>query len=148
MSPAAPPDPRRGLRYVAVGAFNTAFGLGSFAVLHLVMEPSTGYMPVLVLAWVINVLEAYAAYRLLVFRVEGHVLRDLARFSSVYALAFAFNLVALPFGVEVAGLPVLVTQAVVMVVTVVASYAGHSRFSFRREEPQAPVPPGALTVDR
>lgn len=122
----------QGLRYLVVGAFNTAFGFGSFAAMQLAAGDHVGYMAILVVAWIVNVFEAYLAYRYLVFRVHGAFWRDLARFSLVYVGAFAFNLAALPVMVDVAGLPVIPAQGVVMVVTVVASFLAHRNFSFRR----------------
>lgn len=122
----------QGLRYLVVGGFNTAFGFSSFAALHLLFEDDLHYLVILVAAWVINVFEGYVAYRYLVFKVRGHFWRDLGRFSLVYVGAFCFNLVALPVGVDLIGLPVLVTQGIVLVVTIAASFVAHRRFSFRR----------------
>jgi len=82
------------------------------------------------------VLEAFVAYRLIVFRVHGHLLRDLARFTSVYVGAFGFNLAALPLAVDVLGIRVLVAQAAVVLVTVASSFFLHRRFSFRRDLPE------------
>jgi putative flippase GtrA len=122
----------RGLRYLAVGVWNTAFGYGLFAALQLTLGDSVGYLILLAIAQVIGTLNAFAGYRLLVFRVHGDVLRDLARFSTVYIGAFAVNIAVLPLLVEVAGLPVLLAQAIVTAGTVVASFFAHRGFSFRR----------------
>ena len=122
----------QGVRFVAVGAFNTVFGYGSFALMQLTLGEDVHYMVLLVAAWILNVLEAYLAYRYLVFKVRGAFFRALARFSLVYVGAFVLNLVALPVGVDVLGLPVLAAQAVVLVVTVVVSFFAHRTFSFRR----------------
>lgn len=127
----------QGLRYLLVGGANTVFGFGTFAALQLTLGDTLGYLTVLVIAWIVNVLEAFFAYRLLVFRVHGQVLRDLARFTSVYAGAFAFNLIALPVGVDGLGLPVLVAQGAVLVLTVVSSFFLHRNFSFKRATPTA-----------
>jgi putative flippase GtrA len=122
----------RGLRYLVIGGFNTVFGVASFVLLQHTLGKHVGYLAVLVVSWVLNVTEAFLAYRFLVFRVQGHFFLDLARFSSVYLASFCFNLVALPVAVEVFGLPVIVAQLGVLVVVVLASYAAHSSFSFRR----------------
>jgi putative flippase GtrA len=127
----------RGLRYLAIGGFNTVFGITSFVVLQETLGKHVGYLVVLVISWVLNVLEAFLTYRFLVFRVNGQFFLDLARFSSVYAASFGINLVLLPFGVEVLGLPVIVAQASVLAFVVLASYAAHSSFSFRRVPPSA-----------
>ena len=123
---------RQGLLYLVVGGGNTAFGFGTFVMLQLTLGSALGYLTVLVLAWIVNVLEAFFAYRLIVFRVHGDLLRDLARFTSVYVGAFAFNLVALPIAVDGFGLPVLVAQGGVLLVTVATSFFLHRSYSFKR----------------
>lgn len=127
------PERRQGLLYLAVGGWNTVFAFASFAALQFALGGEVHYVAVLTLSWIIGVLESFVAYRLIVFRVHGHVLRDLARFSSVYVGAFLFNLAALPLAVDVVGIQVLVAQAAVVLVTVASSFFLHRRFSFRRD---------------
>jgi putative flippase GtrA len=122
----------RGLRYLLVGAWNTVFGYSVFAVLQLTLGDRVGYLILLAAAQVLATLNAFLGYRTLVFKVQGDVWRDLARFSTVYAGAFVVNLAALPVLVEVFGVPVLPAQAVVVAGTVVASFFVHRGFSFRR----------------
>jgi putative flippase GtrA len=122
----------QGLRFVLVGAFNTAFGFVLFALLLHLAGDRVHYLVVLFVATIGAVLVAFAGYRTFVFRVRGNVLKDLARFSLVYLLALAVNSVCLPLLVEVAGAPVLPAQAGFVVVTVVASFLAHRSFSFRR----------------
>ncbi len=122
----------QGLRFLVVGAFNTAFGFLLFALMLHLAGDHVHYLVVLVLAMVIAVLVAFAGYRTFVFRVRGHLLRDLGRFSLVYAGVLAANAIALPLLVEVAGLPILTAQAIVVVGTVVTNFLLHRSFSFRR----------------
>ena len=122
----------RGLRYLVIGGLNTVFGIACFVALQQTLGQHVGYLVVLPVSWVLNVLEAFLTYRFLVFRVRGHFLLDLARFSSVYLASFGVNLVALPVAVELVGLPVIAGQVCVWAFVVVASYAAHSTFSFRR----------------
>jgi len=122
----------QGLRFLIVGAFNTAFGFLLFALMLHLAGDRVHYLVVLVVAMVIAVLVAFAAYRTFVFRVRGHVLRDLGRFSLVYVGVLAANVIALPLLVEVAGLAVLTAQAIVVVGTVITNFLLHRSFSFRR----------------
>lgn len=122
----------QGVRFVLVGAFNTAFGFLLFALMLHLAGDDVHYLVVLVIAMIIAVLVAFAAYRTFVFKVRGHVLRDLGRFSLVYAGVLAANAIALPLLVEVAGLPILTAQAIVVVGTVVVNFLLHRSFSFRR----------------
>lgn len=129
----------RGLRYLLVGAWNTVFGYGAFAVLQLTLGDSINYIFLLAIAQVLATINAFIGYRLLVFQVKGNVLRDFGRFSLVYAGAFAVNLALLPLLVELCGVPVLLAQAFVVGGTVLASFFAHRNFSFRRP---APAPRG------
>jgi putative flippase GtrA len=122
----------QGLRYLVVGGWNTVFGYGFFVLLNVLFGDDVHYMALFVVANVVAVLNAFVCYRVFVFKVRGDVLRDLARFSLVYVGAFAVNAVALPVLVEVAGVPVLLAQAVIVGGTVVASFFAHRSFSFRR----------------
>ena len=123
----------QGLRYLIVGAWNTVFGYGAFALLNLTLGDRIHYLILLVPATALAILNAYVFYRAFVFKVEGHWWRDLTRFSTVYLGAFAANLALLPLLVEVVGVPVLIAQAVVIAGTVVASFFSHRAFSFRRD---------------
>jgi putative flippase GtrA len=90
------------------------------------------YLVALACAHVVGVLFAFVMYRFVVFRVRGHLLADLWRFETVYLLALAVNFVLLPLLVEIAHLPVLVAQALIVLVTSVMSWVGHKNYSFRR----------------
>ena len=120
------------LAFLGAGALNTAFAFGVFAVLQLTLAGHVHYLVVLLVAHVVGVLEAFAVYRRGVFKVQGNVLQDLARFESVYLVALAVNAALLPLLVEVGGLPVIGSQLLVVLATSLVSFFGHKHFSFRR----------------
>lgn len=119
------------VRFGIIGAYNTGFAFAVFAGLVLLF-PKLSYMIVLLISHVLGVLNAYLAYRLFVFKVRGHWLRDLFRFWLVYLGALAVNVVALPLLVSVVGLTVLLSQACVVGVVAIMSWFGHKHVSFRR----------------
>ena len=90
-----------------------------------------GSLVTLGLSHVISVLIAFVLHRRFVFRVTGHVWRDLARFESVYLVSLGINAVTLPVLVAL-GVPRILAQACILVATTVLSYVGHRYFSFRR----------------
>ncbi len=120
------------VRFVLVGGFNSVFAYLVFAGLQATLKDHVHYLVVLVVSTVIGILEAYLLQRWITFRATGHWWADLARFSSVYAVAFVVNLGTLPLLVEVFNVPVLAAQAVIMVATAVGTYVAHRAFSFRR----------------
>lgn len=122
--------------FLGVGAVNTLIGAGFFIGLQLTLGRVVHYLVVLLVAHVLSVLCAFVLHRRVVFRVRGNVLVDLARFETVYLGALAVNLAALPALVEVAGLPVIPAQLLVVGGTALMSWFGHKHFSFRRGEPR------------
>jgi len=120
--------------FLAIGAVNTVVGFLCFAG-FLVVLGQQRYLVALVCAHVVSVLVAFVLYRLVVFRVRGHLLADLWRFETVYLSALAVNFVLLPALVEIAHLPVLLAQALIVLVTSVMSWVGHKHYSFRRPAP-------------
>jgi len=126
--------------FLIVGGVNTVFGYLCFAAFLAVLGRSR-YLAALICSYVIAVLFAFVLYRFLVFRVRGHVLRDLWRFSAVYLVSLGVNLVLLPVLVEFVDLPILVAQALIVLVTSVMSWLGHKHFSFRRPAPSGGLQP-------
>jgi putative flippase GtrA len=117
--------------FLIVGGINTVVGFLCFAG-FLVLVGKQRYLVALVCAHVVAVLIAFVLYRSVVFKVRGHVLADLWRFETVYLSALAVNFVVLPLLVEIAHLPVLLAQALIVFVTSLMSWVGHKHYSFRR----------------
>jgi putative flippase GtrA len=117
--------------FLIVGGINTVVGFLCFAG-FLVLVGKQRYLVALVCAHVVAVLIAFVLYRFVVFKVRGHVLADLWRFETVYLSALAVNFVVLPLLVEIAHLPVLLAQAMIVLVTSLMSWVGHKHYSFRR----------------
>ena len=126
----------QGMAFMALGVVNTFIGFVAFVGFELTVGQRTGYLVVLLLAHFTSVACAFVLYRRFVFRVTGHVWRDLARFESVYLTALAMNVAMLPFLVEVMAFPVIAAQTAIVSLGAVMSFFGHKHFSFRRPRPQ------------
>jgi len=127
----------RRVAFLIVGGINTVVGFLWFAFFEFAVGQwlgDYGYMVTLLLAHIAAVLCAFVLYRRFVFRVRGHVWLDLIRFESVYLVSLGINAVLLPLLVELAHLQPIVAQALIVFVTTIVSYVGHSRFSFRRKK--------------
>ena len=130
--------------FLLVGAANTGIGFVFFIVFDLTVgayvdeavNRVVGSLATLACAHVLSVLCAFVLHRRFVFRVRGHVWRDLARFEAVYLVAITINAVILPILVEL-GLQRILAQLSILLVTTLISYFGHKNFSFRRK----PEPP-------
>lgn len=121
--------------FLMVGGVNTLVGTLWFVLFDSLLGHrwnGWGHYPALVLTYVFSILCAFVLYRKLVFRVHGHVWRDLVRFASVYVLAFFINLALLAVLVNGLHWPAIVSQFIIVFVTTALSWFGHSSFSFRR----------------
>lgn len=126
--------------FLLVGGLNTLIGFACFVGYQWLLERQLGYLVVLLCAHVTAVLCAFALYRRFVFRVRGHVWRDLGRFEVVNLGALAFNVVALTLMVELLDAPVLLSQVIITGVTTLISFFGHRGFSFRRTPAEIAAP--------
>lgn len=118
--------------FVVVGLANTAIGLGCFALLHLLFRQQLHYLVLLTITYAVAISCAFVLHRRFVFRVRGQVWLDYVRFWLVNLATLVVNAVLLAVAVEQVGAPVLPAQVVVLGVTVMLSFVGHSLFSFRR----------------
>jgi putative flippase GtrA len=120
------------IRYLVVGVWNTVFSYLSFAVLYFLFSPRLHYLVLLAISNLMSITNAYAGYKIFVFRTRGNYIREYFRFYVVYGAAIAINFVLLPVCVELLKIPPLVAAALLTAFTVASSYLGHKHFSFRR----------------
>lgn len=121
------------VRFVLVGGFNTVLGYGLFVLFQLTIGHTIGYLGSLYASYVLAVISAFVLHRKFTFRVQGNLVIDFLRFSSVYVVALLINTLALPLLVELGHLAPIVAQACIVVLTTLISYVGHKWFSFRRK---------------
>jgi putative flippase GtrA len=146
----APPGPLirlfndQRVAFLVVGGINTVVAFAIFiassqTVGHLV-DHWYGRVPAALLTagitHVLSVLFAFVMHRRFVFRVRGHVLRDLMRFWGVYIVVGTVNIVSLPLLVGL-GMRPIPAQAIIVTTITLLSYFGHRHFSFRRGAPDA-----------
>lgn len=117
--------------FVLVGGLNTGINLVAFIVLARFLQLWGGDAAVLA-AQGIAIPSAFVLHRRFVFRVTGHVLRDLGRFVVVNVIPVSVNLAVLPLLTTVFGWPQLPSQIAFTVGWVLCSYFLHRGFSFRR----------------
>lgn len=146
------------VRYVVVGVWNTALSYGLFAYFTFLFTKRSvhGYLYAYVLANVIGITVAFFGYKLIVFRTKGNTLKEFIRCVIVYGTAAIPGLFLLPilknaivfatashktlevarYTLDLHKLSPYLAQAVITAGTVVYSFFGHRKFSFRAERPQ------------
>jgi len=133
------PRPTTVIRYLAVGACNTIFGYGSFALLTLILTPlfSYGYVIASLVANLFSITFAFLGYKWFVFKTHGNYLREWVRCLAVYAGGMILSAAALPFVVAFIrrqpghdrSAP-YIAGALVLVISIAISFFGHRHISF------------------
>lgn len=127
-------------RYLLVGTWNTLFGYGTFALFTAILSPilSHGYIYASVLSSLVNITVAYLGYKWFVFHTKGNYLREWTRCIGVYSGGILIGVLALPLLVLIirrktglVGTAPYIAGALLTAFTVVYSFLGHKKFSFR-----------------
>ena len=129
------------VRFVLVGLWNTIFGylvfVGLDYLFNLFFSPRyVAYMLAAVLANFIAIFNAYIFHKFVTFRspLRGlAIIPEFMRFFSMYLFSFFLGLVLLPVFVELFHLDPKIAGALLIPITTIISYLGHSRFSFRQD---------------
>ncbi len=138
------------VRYLLVGAWNTLFGYGLYALLTYLLTPLIpyAYMAAALLGTVVCITVSFLGYKIFVFRTKGNFLKEYLRCYVVYGTSTVVNLALLPVLVAVLNLYVepqvyapYIAGAILTVGTVVASFIGHRQYTFAHK----PLP-GAKNV--
>jgi putative flippase GtrA len=129
------------IRFLLVGVWNTIFGylvfVGLDYLFNLFFSPRyVAYMSAAVLANIIAIINAYIFHKFVTFRspIRGlAIIPEFVRFFSMYLFSFFLGLVLLPVFVELFHLDPKISGALLIPITTIISYLGHSRFSFRQD---------------
>jgi len=121
------------LRFLAAGAYNTAFGYAAFGALYGLLTPRVNYLVIALLAYVVSVTSAYAVYRWLVFRAMDGFTASFLRFNLSQLTALGCGMTGLYLLVQIGHVHPLIAQAIVLVMMLLVTFVLHSRFSFRNQ---------------
>jgi putative flippase GtrA len=122
-----------------VGVWNTVFGYAVFVCFDYLFSLSfekryAAYMLAAVLANILAILNAYIFHKFVTFRspVRGlATISEFLRFFSTYLFTFFLGIILLPVFVEFFHIDPKIAGALLIPVTTIISYLGHSRFSFK-----------------
>lgn len=123
---------RRELRYLVVGGINTLFGYGLGVGLYLALSPLLHILVIGVIGSVIAITFSFTTYKLFVFGTRGHWLKEYLRSYVVYGGTGVFGILLVWLLVDGLRMPIWIAQGIAILLTVLVSYLGHARFTFRR----------------
>ena len=121
----------RRVRYLFAGGAAAVLYYAAFAVGWSTLGGHLPYLAVALLANLVTALPTYQIYRDLVFRVTGPWCRGFLKFYVLCLGSLACVTGGLPLLVEVAGMPVLVAQAVVILGSPLVNYQLGRLWAFR-----------------
>lgn len=122
------------MRYVFAGSLGAGVYYVLFSLGWLALARWVPYLVLAVAASTMTAIITYPVYRNVVFRTGGPILRGFLRFYVVCLWAMFFNVAGLAALVELVRLPVLVAQAIVLVVGPVINYQAGRLWAFRQRE--------------
>ena len=118
------------LAYLAVGGWNTLFGMGLYALLYWLLGNHVHY---LVLAGVVNLLaiaNAFFCYKLFVFKTKGNWLQEYLKCHLVYGGGMLVSMALLWLLKELLKMNPVIANTIATLIVVICSYFGHKYFSF------------------
>lgn len=121
----------RQFRYLVAGVVNTIIGYCLGVGLYYLMSPAVHILVIGAIANVLAISVSFTTYKLFVFRTHGRWLGEYLRSYVVYGGMAVVSVVVLWVLVDGLHLPIWLAQALSILITVVISYLGHSRYTFR-----------------
>ena len=118
--------------YLLVGGWNTIFGYCMGLSLYYLLY---GYLHILVILVMTNILSismSFFTYKLFVFKTTGNWLLEYVRCYVVYGSIALVGMLLIWIMVNFIEVPFWIAQALIVMVTVVLSYASHKRFTFKK----------------
>lgn len=122
----------RRVRYLEVGGIAAVTYYGIFSAGWLLSGHRIPYLAMAVIANFLCGVLTYPLYRRQVFQATGPWIPGFLKFYLVCLWALGFSLVGLPLLVEIAKVPVLIAQAIIIVVSPVINYQMSKYWAFRR----------------
>ncbi|VVE01266.1 GtrA family protein [Pandoraea anhela] len=120
------------LRYLIVGGCNTAFGYFATVGLYYALRSHLHIVVIGAIANVVCITESFITYKFFVFNSRASWWREYLRCYVVYGGSALIGIAGLWLLVNVLGMPFWLAQGLLMVISVVISFAGHDRFTFKK----------------
>ena len=120
----------RKVRYLIVGGANTLIGYSLGVGLYYVLSPTLHILLIGAISSVLAISVSFTTYKLFVFRTRGHWLTEYLRSYVIYGGMALLGIILLWVLVDGMRLPIWLVQGV-SILSVVISYMGHARFTFR-----------------
>ena len=120
------------LRYLIAGLWNTGFGYFVGINLYNLIGEEVGVLVVGVVSNVIAITMSFLTYKIFVFRTSGSWISEYFRAYFVYGSSAIIGIGILIVLVNFIGIKFWISQGLVILITVIISYLGHKKFTFKK----------------
>jgi putative flippase GtrA len=120
------------VRYLIAGAWNTVFGYSLGVVLFLLLTDSVHTAIIALICNLVAIAMSFITYKLFVFRTTGNWIGEYFRASIVYGNAAVISIFLIWVFVDIVGWNIWVSQGLTIGITVLISYLGHKKFTFKK----------------
>jgi len=123
---------REKMRYLMAGGFNTLVGYSIGVGLYKALGSNLNIVWIGVISNILSITVSFLSYKILVFKTKGMWLTEYMKSYIVYGGIAVIGIFCLWVFVDKMKISIWLAQALVIGMTVIISYVGHSRFTFRR----------------
>jgi putative flippase GtrA len=119
------------IRYLCAGIWNTAFG---YAIGIVVFKLFNDYSKIILIGITSNVISismSFIVYKIFVFRTDGNWLSEYLRCYVIYGGTSVISVFVLWVTVSKMSLNIYMAQAIAILCSVIISYLGHKKYTFR-----------------
>jgi putative flippase GtrA len=121
------------VRYLLVGGLNTLLGYTIGVGIYKAFDNNLDIVWIGLISNILSITVSFLSYKILVFRTKGMWLAEYMKSYIVYGGIALIGIFFLWLFVDKMNISIWLAQALVIGLTVIVSYLGHSRFTFRRQ---------------
>ena len=119
-------------RFLLVGGWNTFFGFCLGLVLYYSLIDRVNIILIGILGNIISITMSFLTNKLLVFRTKGNWLEEYLRCYLIYGFMAITSIALLWLFVEFYKFNIVVSQLLILTISVFLAYVGHSRFTYKK----------------
>jgi putative flippase GtrA len=116
---------------LVVGVWNTLFTYGCFSLCYHLLHDYVYPSIIILMAYLVGSVNGFVGFRYVVFRSQGHPLRDYVKYQLVFGPLLALNMLVLPLALRHSLLNAYAVQALFALFAIVMGYLGSKYFAFR-----------------
>jgi putative flippase GtrA len=120
------------IKYLIVGILNTIIGYLIGVGVFKYLETSFNIFIISIVSSIFTISFSFMSYKFFVFKTKGDFIIEYLKAYLVYGSSMAISMIFLWIFIDIINISIWIAQALVILITVVFSYYGHSKFTFNK----------------